>query len=191
MTSVRPSFAILATLAVLAACGSTSERRGSAQSGLEVTRFHLGGVVASGEVVLEPRFVNPIAPASSFGVDAAAVATELRRLGFTTGDRPGSEFIATVDVAAGTPVQLAARAPARSQAAPTTPVTPGVAASTANQAQLHVELKRRSDGSTVWEGRAREPLAAGAAVSPALVQRLASALFRDFPGESGRTIRVR
>ena len=68
---------------------------------------------------------------------------------------------------------------------------PAIAQSTANQAQLSVQLKRRSDGSIVWEGRAREPIAAGAAVPPATVSRLAAAMFRDFPGESGRTIQVK
>ena len=189
MTSVRLPLAILLALAGLSACAGTRERGTQAGGGLEVTRFHLGGVVASGEVVIEPRFAGAGAP--RFAAEAAAVATELRRLGFTPGDRPGSEFIATVDVSAGTPVQLQARAPARPQAAPTTPVTPGVAAATGNQAQLDVELKRRSDGSIVWEGNAREPLRAGTAVPPAVVSRLASALFRDFPGESGRTIRSR
>lgn len=189
MTSVRLALSVIA-LAALSACAGSGERR-SAAGGLEVSRFHLGGVVASGEVVLEPRFASATAPDRNFASNAAAVAAELRRLGFTPGDRPGSEFIATVDIATGTPVQLQARAPARTQAAPTTPVPPGTVAQTGNQAQLYVELKRRSDGSIVWEGRAREPVRVGGTVPPATVARLAAALFRDFPGESGRTIRVR
>lgn len=176
----------------LAACGTTGERRPRASAGaLEVTRFHLGDVIAAGEVVIEPRFATPIAPVSTFASDALAVTDELRRLGFTPGDRRGSEFIATVDVAAGTPLQLQARTPARGEAAPTAPVTPAIAAAGENQAQLAVQLKRRSDGSIVWEGRARMPHAAGQPVSQAQVTRLAGALFRDFPGPSGETIRVR
>jgi hypothetical protein len=54
--------------------------------------------------------------------------------------------------------------------------------------QLSVRIKRRSDGTVFWEGRAANP-SGGAA--PAGGAMLASALFRDFPGESGRTIRVR
>ena len=190
MNSLPVRLAFLVALAGLSACSGLRERGSAARGGLEVTRFHLGGVVASGEVVLEPRFSGAQTP-PNYAASAVAVANELRRLGFTPGDRPGSEFIATVDVATGTPLQLQARAPARADAAPTTPVTPGVAASTANQAQLSVQLKRRSDGSIVWEGRAREPIAVGTAVPSATVSRLAAAMFRDFPGESGRTTRVR
>ena len=57
-----------------------------------------------------------------------------------------------------------------------------------------VRIQRRSDATVAWEGRAemrgarrqRRRRAAAAAAD-----RLAAALFRDFPGESGRTIRVR
>jgi hypothetical protein len=53
---------------------------------------------------------------------------------------------------------------------------------------LSVRIKRRSDGTLFWEGRAMDPGGTAGADAGA---RLASALFRDFPGESGRTIRVR
>jgi len=191
MATISRNFWVALACVGLAACGTTGERRARATGGVEVTRFHLGNVIAKGEVVLEPRFANPVAPVSSYGADALVVANELRRLGFTPGDRPGSEFIATVDVAAGAPLALQARTPARGEAAPMTPVTPAIAASQANQAQLAVQLKRRSDGSIIWEGRSRMPHAAGRPVAPAQVQRLAAALFRDFPGPSGETIRVR
>ena len=39
--------------------------------------------------------------------------------------------------------------------------------------------------------RRQEPEMSTAALLPRLFERLAEALFRDFPGESGRTIRVR
>jgi hypothetical protein len=55
---------------------------------------------------------------------------------------------------------------------------------------LDVRIQRRSDGSVFWQGRAVTETAAGTP-RPAIVERLAAALFRDFPGESGRTIRVR
>jgi hypothetical protein len=54
-------------------------------------------------------------------------------------------------------------------------------------APLSVRIKRRSDGTLFWEGRAMDPTGTGSANAATL----ASALFRDFPGESGRTIRVR
>ena len=52
---------------------------------------------------------------------------------------------------------------------------------------LSVRIKRRSDGTIFWEGRAMDPSGTGSMEAA----MLASALFRDFPGESGRTIRVR
>jgi hypothetical protein len=55
---------------------------------------------------------------------------------------------------------------------------------------LDVRIQRRSDGSVFWQGRAIAETPAGAARAET-VGRLAEALFRDFPGESGRTIRVR
>ena len=54
--------------------------------------------------------------------------------------------------------------------------------------QLSVQLKRRSNQTIMWEGRARGE--ASERDSGGLAQRLAAALFRDFPGESGRTISV-
>jgi hypothetical protein len=63
-----------------------------------------------------------------------------------------------------------------------------IAAITVAPTRLIVRIERRSDGTVIWEGRAET----GAAADPAAsVQRLAAALFRDFPGASGRTITVR
>jgi hypothetical protein len=58
---------------------------------------------------------------------------------------------------------------------------------------LEVRIKRRSDGTIFWEGRAASegPANSTAAERTAAVEKLAEALFRDFPGESGRTISVR
>ena len=58
---------------------------------------------------------------------------------------------------------------------------------------LQVRIKRRSDGTVFWEGRsvvqARVDRPEGQPA--AVVDRLAEALFRDFPGQSGETIRVK
>jgi hypothetical protein len=58
---------------------------------------------------------------------------------------------------------------------------------------LEVGIRRRSDATMFWEGRAVAEARTGSAeaASGAAADRLAVALFRDFPGESGRTIRVR
>ena len=53
--------------------------------------------------------------------------------------------------------------------------------------RLSLQLRDRTSGLVVWEGRAEGTSAVSDAAS---VDRLADALFRDFPGESGRTISV-
>ena len=57
---------------------------------------------------------------------------------------------------------------------------------------MEVRIKRRSDGTVFWEGRAATEARADSPMAQpaAAVEKLADALFRDFPGESGRTIRV-
>ena len=55
------------------------------------------------------------------------------------------------------------------------------------------QLRRRSDDSVVWEGRAQtESVGQAPETQPGYTaRRLASALFRGFPGESGITITVK
>jgi hypothetical protein len=59
--------------------------------------------------------------------------------------------------------------------------------------ELSVQLKRRSEGTVIWEGRAQTAAHDGspAAAPEAAVSRLAEAMFRDFPGQSGQTITVK
>ena len=59
--------------------------------------------------------------------------------------------------------------------------------------QLSVQIKRRSDGSVIWEGRAMGEARGGTpgAEPDATAARLAHALFLGFPGESGRTVVVK
>jgi len=57
---------------------------------------------------------------------------------------------------------------------------------------LAVRIIRRSDQLVIWEGRAVQSAKAGSpAAQPAIAaSKLAEALFKDFPGVSGETIRV-
>jgi len=59
--------------------------------------------------------------------------------------------------------------------------------------ELSVQLKRRSEGTVIWEGRARTEARAGTpeAAPDAMVAKLASALFQGFPGQSGQTVTVK
>lgn len=175
-------------LALLAACSTVDGDAGAPSfRGTNVTRFHLGSSIAPGEVAVEPRFATQAAGGVYQPSYATAVAGELRTLGFMPAATPAtSEFVATVDVATGTMAALKARAPATGMAPESMTADPNLIAS-----QLAVQLKRRSDGSIVWEGQAQTAARAGATPSASTVQRLARAMFRDFPGESRRTINVR
>lgn len=186
MTTTFLRGAALGAFVVLGACGTTSGGTGGPRmTGTNVTRFHLGGEFARGQVAVEPRFQTQAAGGVYLPAFATIVANELKTLGFTPAASPASsEFVATVDVATGTVTALTARSPGSPVAA--APANPAAVAT-----QLAVQLKRRSDGSIVWEGRSQAAARAGAIASASTVQRLARAMFRDFPGETGRTINVR
>ena len=133
----------------------------------------------------------------------AAVARELARLGFAAG---GAEARYTFS----TEVTRDARAAAPKRS----PVSIGIGGGTGGYGggvgagvsfglggnksseivltRLSVQLRERSGKGVVWEGRAKTEAPSNAPASqPGLAaDKLAAALFRDFPGQSGRTISV-
>jgi hypothetical protein len=185
---------LLLLTAALAACATTGERGGRSQSGgVEVGRFHLGEqTIARSQIAIEP-FDRADANRPEFPAYVAAVTRELTRLGWTVVPTTRqSEQIALIDVEQGSREAIAALSAAR--------VGRGIAGappvgSSANVTAtlLEVAIRRRSDGTVFWEGRAVGEGRTGTAeaAGTAAVGRLAGALFRDFPGESGRIIRVR
>jgi hypothetical protein len=191
---------VLSMVAALAACASTDNGRRP----VEVTRFHLNQPIARGPIAVEP-FAVPNAGGPEFNVYAAAVQRQLARLGWPQADTVGqSEQVALVGIEQGSH-----EAPPRRS-----PVSVGVGGGTGGYGSgvgvglgfnlggrrsgelmsttLQVRIKRRSDGTVFWEGRAVDAVRAGSegAQPAAIAERLAEALFRDFPGESGHTIRV-
>jgi len=168
-----------ALAASLAGCAGTGG--GSAAGGMDVNRTHLGQPIARAQIAVEPANAaaqnNP-----EFAAYQAAVARELVRHGYTVVPAVGtSEQVARIDVRQGSHAAMttgwAGVQPRRDNAALTATL-------------LDVRIQRRSDGTVYWQGRAVDEAPADADRT-AMVSRLASALFRDFPGESGRTIRVR
>jgi len=174
----------------------------------EVTRFHLGQQIARGPIAVEP-FEPADANSLEFRSYAGAIENELRRLGWNVVNTVGqSEQVALIDVEQGSRESLS-----RSGSS----VSVGVGGSTGGWRSgvgggigigfplgggggrdviatlLEVSIKRRSDGTVFWEGRATTEAREGSpeAQRTVAVQKLAEALFRDFPGESGRTISVR
>jgi hypothetical protein len=170
-----PVLTALLVAASLAGCATTGPGGRGTSQGISVTRFHLGQEIARAEIRVEPA--NPAEVNSpAFAQLAAPVERELSRLGWTVArGNARSEQVAVVRFQQGS--REAARGGAQGDV-----VT-----------ELGVRIQRRSDATVAWEGRAQlearasSTLAGGAAAA----DRLAEALFRDFPGESGRTIRVR
>lgn len=153
--------------ATLGGCETTADRGSRPPQGATVTRFHLGQPVARGEIRVEPS--SEAAASPDFAQEGAAVGRELMRLGWTVlPAKTTTEQVALVRLNQNN--------------------RPGGGLVT----ELRVRIQRRSDATVAWEGRAETETRAGSAADrAALVDRLAAALFRDFPGESGRTIRVR
>ncbi len=169
----------------IAACAAI--QGGGAPPGAEVTRFHLGQPIARGQIAIE-AFDPADANMSEFPSYVDAVGRELTRLGWTVVNSIGqSEQVALVDVEQGTRAAL--------QTGRIGTARPGAMGSGAGAVatRLEVRIKRRSDGTVFWEGRSVMDTRGGvnAADRAGIVQNLAAALFRDFPGESGRTISAR
>lgn len=187
---LRGGFLLLA--AGLAACSTTGGRQRAVVGGIEVGRFHLGEPVARAQIAIEP-FDRADANRPEFPAYVAAVTRELTRLGWTVVPTTRqSEQIALIDVEQGSREAIAALSAARiGRGVGGLPPTGSAANVTATL--LEVAIRRRSDSTVFWEGRAVAEARTGSpeAASGAAVARLAAALFRDFPGESGRIIRVR
>lgn len=191
---------VLLLAAALAGCTSVRD----VARPVEATRFHLNQPIARGEIAVEP-FAVPGAGGPEFNVYAAAVERQLARNGWRLAGTVGqSEQVALV----GVEQQSFEAAPRRG------PVSVGVGGGTGGYGSgvgvglglnlgggrsgeyvsttLQVRIKRRSDGTVFWEGRATDTARLGseAGQPAAIAERLADALFRDFPGESGRTISV-
>jgi hypothetical protein len=192
--------AMIGLVALAAGCANSV----SVRPGAEVTRFHLGNNPARGEIAIEP--LDPALRGSfEFSRYAAAVERQLATLGWRVVQGSRSEQVALVRVEqstreamrreSGFSIGLGGGTYGRNVGIGgglTLPIG-GARAGQIVVTELGVRLQRRSDGAAIWEGRAQGEAVAGtpAAARAAAVDRLAVALFQGFPGESGRTIRVR
>lgn len=186
----------LVALLALAGCETAPETR--------VTRTHLNQPMAPGQITVEPLLASDRG-SLEFQTYASIVGAELARLGYT--EAPGlhaSELVATVAVERGMREGSGGGSGLRiglgggsygwhggvggGVSFPVGARRGGVVVT-----RLMVQIKRRSDGSVIWEGRGETEGRAGTpAADPAnAVRRIAAAMFKGFPGESGRTITVR
>lgn len=164
---------------------------------VEVTRFAVRPTIAPGSAV--PTVVAPESLEQHSNQDA--VGRALSRIGFGPADPANAQYTYTADVTRET------RAPTRRRS----PITIGIGGGTGGYGggvglggsfglggrrtspavitRLSVQLRDRITQAVVWEGRATTTDERDQPV--ATVDRLADALFKDFPGDSGRTIKVR
>lgn len=221
MTAPRPAFrpflavAGIGSALALAGCSTTSP--------VEVTRFHLDGQIAPGSFVVQtgtPAGAPALTAAGPDSLEAQSyngiVASQLSRIGFTAAPSiDKAEIVASVTVDRGGREDLAARQSGFSfgiggfgggggygRRGGGTSLGGGIGTTIpigGNHpryiigTRLMVQLKRRSEGTVIWEGRAQtEARGQDPASQPgAAVAKLAAAMFTGFPGESGRTITVK
>lgn len=193
---------LIAALALGTSACVTTPRAGPT----DVTRYHLGSEqIRPGSFAVEPLSTTGTM-SLEYQAYGDAVASELTRLGYTrVGEGLQSNYVAQVSFR---------RAPAgviRQQS----PFSIGLGGGSFGRnvgvgggvslpvgggglrevtaSELAVQLRRRSDSTVVWEGRAVAQSVAGTpdAANEAMSAKLASALFRGFPGDSGITITVK
>ena len=169
----------------------------------QVTRFHLNQPIAPGQITIEPM-MGADRGSPEFQTYANIVGTQLAKIGFT--EAPGlakSEQVAVIQVDRaffdGPPrssfsIGIGGGSYGWHGGAGGGVGTTFAGKPTQNVAtRLIVQIKRRSDGTTIWEGRAETTARFGRpeAQPTAAVERLAATMFQGFPGISGRTISVK
>jgi Domain of unknown function (DUF4136) len=191
-----PFFVAVSSGALLCGCAATIPP-------VEVTRFHSGASIAPAAVRIQPLSGGDI-QSLEFRTYAAAVGKQLSTLGFTDSADASSPYIAEVDFSRGTRTDLARRSP----------LTIGVGGGTGGGGfgiglgtsigiggnksretivtKLTVRIKTRADNHALWEGRAQTeaPSRAPSAQPGLAAEKLAAALFKGFPGQSGETITI-
>ncbi|WBO22377.1 DUF4136 domain-containing protein [Sphingomonas abietis] len=210
MSHMRIPFRLAAMIGgtlALAGCSTTGGRP------TQVTRFHLAQPIAPGSFSIESvPMMGPGSPVAPDSIELASysdiVAGELTHLGFTRAAGAGSSEL-TVSVlvdrgtrpdphAGGASVSLGIggggfgrHVGGGGEVGTTIPIDqhPRFLIGT----RMQVQIKRRSDGTAIWEGRAMtEAKGQSPDASPqAAVAKLAHALFTGFPGVSGTTITVK
>ena len=206
MSLLYSGLALAATAALLSGCAT--DQGAGVRAGVSVTRFHLGDPIARGSISVEPGN-SADAGSLEFAQLSGPVARELTRLGWTIAP-PGarSEQVATMRV-----VQTRREGGSGRRSG----ISIGIGGATGGYrsgvdvgvggtipigrardngilvTSLAIRIQRRSDATVAWEGRAEIEATSGSPLADqrAAVDRLATALFQDFPGESGRTITVR
>ncbi|MEG3180549.1 DUF4136 domain-containing protein [Sphingomonas sp. LT1P40] len=194
----RALLTLAATAALMAGC-ATSGGRGAP---VDVTRYHLAQPIPAGAVSIQPK--DSVA-GPEYQLYADAVGSQMAVLGFSPAAAGTSaDYIATVDFSRTDRGQVRTRPPVTiglGGGGFGGNVGGGVGASvglggktrTVYGSELAVQLRRRGDNTVIWEGKAiTESLGDAPGSQPTdTATKLAAALFKGFPGQSGITITVK
>lgn len=199
MTPFRPALAAIG-LSLLTACVAPT-------GPVEVTRFHVPEIarITQGTIAVEPA-AGQDGSSLEYRTYAAAVARELNRIGYSELVAGGSRStqVAVLNI------QRATLQPDRAG----NPVSVGVGGATGGygagvglgvginlsgpppsmiDTRMSVTIRDRASGQTLWEGRASFSAKSTSPLAQTQLgaSRMAEALFRDFPGQSGETILVK
>ena len=195
-----PFLAIAVAALALAGCTTTPTA--------EVTRFHLGGLMPS-DTIRVVQSTDPITAGAAVPLEfrsyAATVAQDLARHGFRPIETGRPAYLAILDVQQTTRAGIPQSSPFRigiggGTSSGNVGIGGGVNVPIGSPRNtdvrvnvLSVRIRRESDNTAVWEGRAVQQVPANAHGSnlSAAVPALSGALFSEFPGESGRTVIVK
>lgn len=204
MIQTARSIALAACLAGGLALGGCAAQVGP----VEVTRFCAPDAPMLGRGVIRVDAANPQDASSlEFRTYAAAVAQELAKVGYRQA-LPG-EAVRDTQVAV-LSVERQVYQPGRQGS----PVSVGVGGATGSygsglglglginlagkpqdqvDTRMHVMIKDRPEGRTIWEGRAAFTVGSKSPVAQTSLgaAKMAEALFKGFPGRSGETILVK
>jgi hypothetical protein len=199
MQAGATGFLAVAAALALAACATTPTA--------EVTRFHMGQPIPSDTIQVVPS-PDPVAPGTAMSLEfrthANIVAQDLARHGFRLVETGPSAYLAILNVQQTTRAGMPSSSPFRIGIGGATGsgnvgigggINVPVGQPRNNDLRVNVlslRIRRVSDSSAVWEGRAVQEIPArdqGSSLSAA-VPALSRALLNEFPGESGRTITV-
>lgn len=195
---VLPLVAVTLCAAALSACAT-------APGPVEVTRFHDSariGQIGQGTIFLEAAPDGELSPLE-LAPYKAAIAQELTRLGYTESSRAQADHVAQIQLH-----RFVAR-----EGGDRGPVSVGVGGSTGSYGsgvglgiginlgggakqmvgtELALAIKDKATGNNLWEGRAQFSVSekSDLAQADANAQTVASALFRDFPGGNGETVKI-
>ncbi|MBY0583565.1 MAG: DUF4136 domain-containing protein [Sphingomonas sp.] len=200
------TYPALATLSLVLAPIVAPSAALAARAPIKVTRFHLGQPIAAGTITVEIAPGSAVVPGPEAQIYIDAVANAMGSAGFTrAANAAPSDYRVILTISrdvtplprAPSPLQIGLGGGGGDRGFG---VGGGVSFGVGKRqeralvtTQLSVRLMRAATPDVIWEGRATQAVEErGKLLQPgATADKIATALFKGFPGESGRTISVK